>query len=224
MFLVVAIWTSIAAGEKGKDTGIMAIMNQPPYGFVDRNGNKSGYFYDIGKTILNNAGISKDIQFLPMKRLLKDVTAGVIDCTFVVNTPYARSHYRPIAPLGISLEAVIVPKAGVALSRYGDLQGLKIAVPRGVRFDDRFDRDTSLTKIATNDTRQSVLILERGRVDAIAGVWGRYLYNARKLGFQPDKIFGRPLMFNRFPIWLVCRQGGPSQLVEEKLKRATLEL
>ena len=89
-----------------------------------------------------------------------------------------------------------MPKAGVALSRYGDLQGLKIAVPRGVSFDGRFDRGTSLTKIATNDTRESVLILERGCVDAIAGVWGSYLYNARKLGFQPDKIFGRPLMFN----------------------------
>ena len=65
----------------------MAIMNQPPYGFVNRNRNKSGYFYDIVKTILNNARISKDIQLLPMKRLLKGVTAGVIDCTLVANTP-----------------------------------------------------------------------------------------------------------------------------------------
>ncbi|MEH6404178.1 MAG: transporter substrate-binding domain-containing protein [Sneathiella sp.] len=222
----ILIGTLFSAGEVSaqKETDHIAIMEQPPYGFLDEKGQASGYLFDIGNAILKKANMPETVKLLPMKRLFKHLEYKTVDCTLLAASPFTRSHYRLIEPTGLFLSPAIVPKAGIDLNRYEDLHGLSIGIPRGVSFDDRFDQDETLKKLSIYNYRQAVKMLEKGRVDAIVGVLGSYLFNARALGYQADKIFGTPLIFKKIPIWLVCRQDDPSLEVEEKLKKATIEL
>ncbi len=207
-----------------QETDPIAIMNQPPYGFFDKKGRESGYLFDIANAILQKASMPENATLLPMKRLFKTLENEIVDCTLLAASPFTRSHFRLIEPTGLFLAPAIVPRAGVDLTRYEDLQGLSIGIPLGVSFADRFDKDETLTKISIDNYRQAVKMMEKGRVDAIVGVLGSYLFNARELGLQADKIFGTPLIFKKIPIWLVCRKDGPSTEIEEKLKKAIIEL
>ncbi|MBL4741044.1 MAG: transporter substrate-binding domain-containing protein [Sneathiella sp.] len=222
----IIIGISLLAGwvSAQEETDHIAIMKLPPYGFFDGEGNGAGYLFDVGNAILKKASLPENAKLLPMKRLFKQLEQKAVDCTLLAATPFTRSHYRLIEPTGIFLSPAIVPKAGIDLVRYEDLQGLSIAIPRGVSFDDRFDQDETLIKSTIDNYRQAVEMLEKGRFDAIVGVLGSYLFNARLLGFQADKIFGKPLIFKKIPIWLVCNQDGPSLEIESKLKNATSEL
>jgi len=199
-------------------------MELSPYGFYDQNENSSGYLFEIGGAILKKIGISEPPLLLPMKRLFHKLKAGEVDCTILAATSFTRSNFHLIEPIGYSLAAGVFPRTGIKLNHYEDLQGLSIAIPRGVNISDRFDQDKSLNKISTKGYRQNVLMLEKGRVDAIVGVWGSYFFNAKELGFEPNEIFGTPLIFKKIPMWLVCQQDGPSLQDIEKLRMAIAEL
>lgn len=224
IFVSVVVWGGSSFAAEGKTKTLLAIMELSPYGFYDEKGNSTGYLYDVGDTILKNLGVPGNPPLLPLKRLVHMLKTEEVDCTLLAATSFTRSNYRLIEPIGHMLTTGIFPKAGIKLSEYEDLQGLAIAIPGGVRISDRFDQDDSLNKISTKGYRQSVLMLENGRVDAIVGVWGSYVFNVLELGFEPNKIFGTPLIFKKIPIWLVCRQDGPSPQDEEKLKTAVAKL
>lgn len=181
-------------------------IGQVPYGYVDEQGKKTGYLYDIANLISQKAGFGPQKRLAPLKRIARNLEFGILDCTLLATTPFVRGLASVIAPIGLTLDVGIIQRAGIILNEYEDLLGLKIAVPRGVRFDEQFDTDQRLNKVASKDYKQSVLILERGRVDAIAGGIDSIRYNAFRSGFDADKLFGKPLIFSRVAIGLVCRK------------------
>ncbi len=195
------------------------IMGQPPYGFWSGNGEARGYLYDIADAILARAELPGDNRVLPHKRLLSALESGERNCSLFAGTPEVRKRFRLVEPLGCTLQAGILPAAGIDLKRYEDLSNLSIAVSRGVSFNTRFDNDSALNKVVTKNYYLDAVMLKRGRVDAVAGAISSHLFNLRKLGWSVADV-GTPLVFSELPLWLACRPDDPAPESVRRLQDA----
>lgn len=196
-------------------------IEQIPYGFMGEDDVREGYLYDIANLISAEAGFERFERLAPLKRIVRDLKADIIDCTILASTPLVHEIASVIEPIGVHLDVGVIARKEFKLDSYQDLYGVSIAVPRGVSFDEKFGKDEELQKITSKDYKQSVLILARGRVDAIAGGIDSILYNAVKSGFNIDQLFGKPLVFRSLEMALVCRKEIAESKMVMRLKAAT---
>jgi len=199
-------------------------MKLTPYSFTDENGEPSGYLHDVMIAVLKEAGLSQKIKLLPLKRLLQGFKSGRHDCTLIANSPTAQSVFRIIEPIGKKLQIGVLPAFGRVIENYEDLKDLKIGIPLGVSFDKGFDADKNLDKIQTNDYVENVKMLNHGRLTAIAGSIDSFYLDARKLGLDPDTLFGEPYVFISLDLVLACAKESPSKDVISKLKQSVQNL
>lgn len=194
------------SGQPSADDTKFSILELQPYGYSADDGSSKGYLYEFGRAVFLDAGFNPDnVRLTPLKRLIRDMNNGAEDCTFLAQTPYVKSHYVMVEDLEIFIDVGVVPKRGITLETYEDLAGLRIAIPHGAKILDRFDNDDTLQKINSADYKNSVVLLDRGRVDAMAGAYGSLLFNMRELGLSPNTLIDRPLIFSRLSMSLVCR-------------------
>lgn len=225
MILFLSVNSAYVMADGDSANGIrFGSLDQPPYGFITNDGQHKGYLFDIANMALDEAGFDTHNLILPPKRLLRDMSIDMMDCTFVAKTPYILERFSFIESLGKNLEASVIPKKGLKLESYDDLYGIKIAVPRGVFADPRFDADDKITKIATNDYLENVRLISRGRVDAMLGATDSLIFNLLELGLNPVDVIGEPYVFFSLPVGLVCR----NELKEDprvlRLQKAVIKL
>lgn len=91
-----------------------------------------------------------------------------MDGGIVFRTPEREGLTLPVAQT-LQIQTVVVPRTGLSLTRYEDLNGLNIGVTRGTMLNDRFDADESLIRVEVNSYKQLVKMMAAGRLDAIAG-------------------------------------------------------
>jgi len=221
LFIATVVSSKVRAENDGP---VIATIQQIPYSFINENGQEAGYLYEVAKRILHKAGFAQNVQMLPLKRMQKELQQGEVNFGILATTPYVLKHYDVVETIGLNLDAGILPRAGIKVSTYEDLQDLRIATPFGLKIDDRFDNDTSLSKFETKDYNQSTIILKRNRVDAIAGGIGSIRYNAKINGFDVDALFGEPMIFQDFPIALIKRKEFDDPELVEKLRHAIYRL
>ncbi len=198
-------------------------FSHPPYAYRDADGNYIGSLYEAGLAILKQSGLPGHNRVLPPRRLWQQLINRQTDCAMMINNQTTSSTFQMVAPLGQLLTVGILPRAGIALNRYEDLQNLRIAVPRALHIDGRFDQDGGLHKVATRNYYHSALMMKRNRVDAMAGGIESMLFNAHQQGMSPREL-GKPLVFNRLPIWLLCARDSVAPGVIARLQQATAVL
>jgi len=203
---------------------VFHVIGQVPYAFVDERDEKRGYHLDIANQILQEAGFLPQAKMVPLKRLIRDLSSGGSDCAILANTPLVQERFSAIEALGVYLDAGVILRNKHVLKEYTDLKKYRIGVPAGVSIDKRFDADEKLRKMPTKDYQQSVLMLNRGRIDGIIGALDSIRYSALKNGFNPEKFFSDPLIFKRFTVMLVCRKDSQNEALVLRLQRATKTL
>lgn len=198
------------------------IMKQHPYGFY-KDQKPQGYLYEIAQKVLDHAGFEGEPRIFPHQRLHVELKAGAHQCTFFATTAYVVENYNVYEGIGKTIEAVILPRGGLELNRYEDLRNLRIAVPRGVFIDPRFDKDDHLNKMPTLDYKSSMKMLLRQRVDAVVGAMDSLLFNMKELGMSQDLI-SKPLVFHSFEMVLACRKEGVDIKIIERLNQSIIQL
>jgi len=213
----------IAAVSARADDIRFTTMMLSPYGFKDAEGANSGYLFDIANTIGIESGLTIENQLAPVKRLHQQLIKGAADCTLAARIPITEV-YQLVEPIGISVSLVVIPAAGIKLEKYEDLVGRRVAVVRGtLGAYAKFATDERMEKYMTSGYRENMLMLNRGRVDAVFGAWGSLMFNNRKLGFAPNSV-GDPLVLSQTPMWLVCSNNLNDASKLKRLRQATRRL
>lgn len=200
----------------------MMTMEQEPYGFKNAAGASSGVLYDILNEIILLSGVGNTNQIVPSKRLLSVMKNKTNACTIVADTPDVLANFVMISPIGYTVTVGILPSAGITLNDYSNLQGIIIAVPLGVYFNEKFHFDTSLTKVSPPQYVNAIGMLKKGRVDAVAGAISSLKYIAKKEGMT-NKHFGTPFIFATNEMHLVCTKT-LLMTTRKKLKQALIKL
>ena len=219
--VLVLIWgTPVYSSDASTDRVNIGVIGLAPYAFVAADGEVKGYGVDVTSKIREEVKLPGQDSVLPLKRLHRELLNDTVDCTILARVTISERRYEMLTPIGKEIESVVIPRAGIRIGSYSDLKELAIAVPRGVRLNDQFDADDSLNKFISNGYRQSALLLQRRRVDAIYGVLDSYLFNMRNIGMKRREI-GKPYIFNKAPLWLMCRKNYRNEKVKKRLIEAT---
>ncbi|EPJ46991.1 MAG: hypothetical protein OFPI_32800 [Osedax symbiont Rs2] len=181
----------------------MLVIDQTPYGFKNDKGINTGVLLDLMKEIHDDSGVGSAVQTLPLKRLLATLQLDIKSCALLANSPFVNDNFDLLEPIGYKLRGGVLPLAAVELKDYFSLTGKVIAVPLGVRFDNKFHNDSSLNKLSAPRYINAIKMMKRGRVDAVAGAIPVLRYLAGKEGINID-FFGRPLILVEKNIYLAC--------------------
>lgn len=199
------------------------IFDHPPYAYKNDQGDYVGTLYEVATAILTRANLPGSNQVLPSTRLFQQLSKGDTDCSLMIKNKITQSNFNLIEPIGEIVSTGITPRSGITLNRYEDLSNIKIAVPRGIYIYEPFDNDEALKKIWSTNYEHSASMLQRGRVDSMAGVVESMLFNTRKLGMKAHEV-GESLVFARYPIWLLCAHNSVEPDVIQQMKDAVSSL
>ncbi|MGF1753439.1 transporter substrate-binding domain-containing protein [Vibrio makurazakiensis] len=219
---------SVSAFSQTQEAVIeFVIMEQVPYGFKSDANEETGVLFDIANKLKSETSETPLItlstpQIIPTKRILTQLDQTYPVCTIVAGTPIIADNYDLIEPIGFRLEAGVLPAADISIESYSNLQDKSIAVPLGIMFDREFQQDESLNKISVREYSNGVKMLAAGRVDSVAGAIPSLLYAAKILDI-PASVFGKPLVFVEFDLFLVCNEHVVQQQRDE-LKQVLVEL
>jgi len=208
--------------EERKRSIAMVTMEQVPYGYISSDGNTIGGLYEILNEIILESELGKTNQLMPPKRIYLHMMAKEEMCTLVADVPSIVSNFDLIEPIGYELQAGILPKAGIKIQNYSDLKNLIIAVPLGVNFYDKFDNDSSLTKAEPPEYVNAIRMLNKGRVDAIAGAINNLKFIAKMKGMRND-TFDTPFILAKHNIYLVCTSS-ISKISRMRLRQSVIKL
>jgi len=221
IFSVWALLLPLKAASSESEVGMIA-MEQTLYGFENEQGEKTGALYDLLVAIRKTSGIGLPVVIQPAKRLLATMSRGKKSCTAVINSPDVIDSLDVIEPIGYTLAAGILPIAGIKLKEYSSLQKIKIAVPLGIVFDDKFHLDTTLNKVSTPKYINGIRMMKLGRVEAVAGAVSVLKFIAKQEGLN-SQFFDQPLIFTESDLYLVCSfQLNSSE--RDKLQQAVIKL
>ena len=201
----------------------IGIMDLPPYSYLDAERNRRGILIEVAEAILKESGLEGTVETVPIKRLFITLQKGnSFDCTITAmdEGPFTKK-FDLIETIGWDLQFGFIPRRGVDLSSYADLSKLRIAVARGILLTDQFDKDESLNKILVSGYPSAMMMLDRGRVDAAAGVVSSLLFSAKEAGLT-FKNFGKPMELLVKPVWLYCTFRSPALKHREQIRKAVV--
>jgi len=180
----------------------MITMEQIPYGFYDPEGKPTGVLFEVLQAIMHQSGLGDKNLLLPPIRIMHRMLAEP-SCTLVADTHEIVSNFDLIEPVGLVMKTGIVPRIGLNFVDYASLSNKRIAVPLGILFDEKFEKDQSIIKEFPPKYLNAIRMLINGRVDGIAGSILALKYIAKREGIDTQQ-FGKPLVLKMSSMYLVC--------------------
>lgn len=174
--LVLVLFLGLASlGLSSRDTTLhYAATHFPPWDINIEETEVSGINADVIRTIADELKLTFEPVRCPWKRCLSLLEEGKIDMAGTVGrTPERERYLNFIEPpyAKVPDQVLYLPqKAAVEITTYYDLYQFKsIGIERGARVAPEFDNDTTLNKIEITKLEQLLMMLDRGRLDVIAG-------------------------------------------------------
>jgi len=208
------------ASDVKNDVRIFA-MKQLPYGYISKEGQKTGILYEILDMIAKESDMTIPINIVPTKRLISTMLNNEKVCSIIGNSPDT-APFDIIGPIGYQVTVGILPASGIKLDDYSSLQGIIIAVPLGIIFDEKFHNDTSLNKVRPPHYINAIKMLKLGRIDAIAGAIPILKFLAKQQGMSLSS-FDKPLVMIRGEMYLFCAKSVHKN-VQDKMKNTLIRL
>ncbi len=160
--LLVLGLSPVVAAEK-----VLQVGSAPWAPYTDQGLPEMGLANDLVNTALRRAGYSPYGTMEHWKRILEGAKLGVYD---VVATPWyseERNEYLDFSEPYLENRIVFVKKkkSPFEYNSYEDLSGMMIGVVVDYAYDERFNSDRNLIKIAERHLIQNLLKLTQGRID-----------------------------------------------------------
>ncbi len=186
-----------------------------PYG-INTNGAQSGIYYDLANALLAKAGIESEHHIFPYGRIIHELKLGKTDLTIMFKYKELEDYVDYIYPLP-TLKNVVIGRKGTNYLSVAQLEKLSIAYLRGAKFSDDIDTNPRIIKQTVSDFNQGLLMLEKGRVDAIIGPMAPIISAAKQLGLNRD-FFGEPLIVSQRTPWLQISKKSHHKVSAQQLK------
>ncbi|EPJ43445.1 MAG: hypothetical protein OFPI_43050 [Osedax symbiont Rs2] len=187
-----------------------------PYGF-NNNSAPAGIYYDLANLIVTEAGFNAYHLIYPYARINHELKTGQTDLTIMFKYQELADHVIYIAPLP-TLKNVVIGLKGTSFKSISTLQGKTLAYLRGASFSKAIDSDKQIKKHRTNDIRQGIEMLVRGRVDAVIGPMDPILSAAAAMGKM--HMLGEPLVVSERTPWLQISKKSVFHLFTQELHNA----
>lgn len=154
--------SSVVAAEK-----VLQVGSAPWAPYTDQGLPEMGLANDLVNTALRRAGYTPYGTMEHWNRILEGAKIGVYD---VVATPWysdERNEYLDFSEPYLENQIVFVKKkeSPFEYTKYEDLNGMMIGVVVDYAYDERFNGDRNLIKIAERHLIQNLLKLTQGRID-----------------------------------------------------------
>ncbi|WP_232771093.1 substrate-binding periplasmic protein [Colwellia sp. 75C3] len=186
-----------------------------PYG-IDSHGELSGIYYDLANHLLSKAGLESEHLIFPYSRIIHELKIGKTDLTIMFKYKELVDYVDYIYPLP-SLKNVVIGRKGTDFSSVKQLEKRSIAYLRGAKFSDDVDNNPEIIKQKVSDFRQGLLMLKKGRVDAIIGPMAPIISAAKLLGLNKG-FFGRPLIVSERTPWLQISKKSHDKISAKQLE------
>jgi ABC-type amino acid transport substrate-binding protein len=178
-----------------------ATIDRDPFGYREADGTPAGISVDIYRLVGARLGRTVDVEFANAPQIAAGVLQGHIDLAVMFEHP-------ELDPAAVAVGPVLEVPTGVLtrtpLAHYEDLSGLRIGYVQATPFDDRFDADTALTKIAFANVHDAFSAYVAGSIDAIAGPLQYLFYQAPEYAARTGTLFHvLPLQIRH--MWLYVR-------------------
>jgi len=186
-----------------------------PYG-MNSGTQLSGIYYDLANSLLAKAGIESEHHIFPYGRIMHELKIGKTDLTIMFKYKELADYVDYIYPLP-TLKNVVIGRKGTDYHSIKQLEKLSIAYLRGAKFSDDIDNNPEIIKQTVSDFHQGLLMLQKGRVDAIIGPMAPILSSAQKFGLSRD-FFGKPLIVSERTPWLQLSKKSQNKVSAKQLK------
>jgi ABC-type amino acid transport substrate-binding protein len=184
-----------------------ATIDRNPFGFVDAKGVPQGVSVDVYRLVAERLGRPLHVDFDRVER----ITAGLATAKFDLAIMFQHDELAATTiALGPLLEVPTGVLARTPLSGYHQLGGLRIGYIEATPFDDRFESDAALTKVAFPSVAHAFSAYVDGSIDAIAGPLQYLFYQAPEYAARNGTLFKVLLLQNR-AMWLYVRTAAFSE-------------
>ncbi|MBF0553370.1 MAG: transporter substrate-binding domain-containing protein [Nitrospirae bacterium] len=179
---------------KGKKVRLGVDSARPPYEFIDEKGVYSGISAGFIEACAKRLGF--DIVLVPglnVGAAMKKLIDGEIDVIPKISPDPERAKDILFTRPYSTFAAVIVTRQDVRyISGVENLEGLKVAVLKGLIVETRIKRDyPNLPLISLPDIRTALLELSSGEIDVLIDNMAIVSYNIERLGLNNLKIAGQ---------------------------------
>ncbi len=170
-----------------------------PYG-IESHGRLSGIYFDLTNSLLMELNLQNEHFIYPYARIMHELKIGKTDLTIMFKYKELEPFVEYIAPLP-ALKNVVIGNNKQEFSSIKSLDGKVIAYLRGAKFSDSIDNNPLIVRQEVADFNQGLILLKKGRVDAIIGPLAPIIMAAKKLKLTKD-FFGEPLIVSQKTPWL----------------------
>lgn len=186
-----------------------------PYGMIT-GAKLGGIYFELTELLLTENKLSNKHYIDPYARIMHELKIGNTDLTIMFKYPELAPYVTYIYPLP-ALKNVIIGRKNDHFPNIGSLQGKVLAYLRGAKFSESIDNDSSISKQEVMDFNQGIILLKKGRVDAIIGPLAPIQSAAKKLHLKDD-FFGEPLVVSQRTPWLQISNKSLNKVSVEQLK------
>jgi len=178
-----------------------ATIERDPFGFRDATGNAQGISVDVYRLVATRLGRPLNVEFAQVDQIIDGILAARIDIAVMFPHPELANAAIAVGPV-IDVQTGVLTRTRMA--RYEDLSRLRIGYVDATPFDERFEADTTLTKIAFADAVAAFRAYEDGSIDAIAGPLQYLYYQAPQYAARKGELF-QVLALSDREMWLYVR-------------------
>ena len=181
--------------------------DQPPWGFVDAEGNNAGYDVDFGRLLAKDMGVEPEFVVMTVAARIASLMTNKVDlCIAVMGMYPERAKVVQFSKPYAALSIIVIGKKSDNIKTVADLANLRVGVTRGAA------QDTALTAQMPkgsdirryDDDASAIQALLAGQVDAIGGNT-TYKLNIDKV--QPNNDYEQKLVLNRQYMGIAMKPG-----------------
>jgi len=188
-----------------------------PYG-INTGAELKGIYFELTELLLTKTALKNDHFIYPYARIIHELKIGKTDLTIMFKYPELSSYVTYIYPLP-ALKNVVIGRKNDVFPSIESLHGKVIAYLRGAKFSDVVDNNAAIFKQEVIDFNQGVILLQKGRVDAIIGPLAPIQSAANKL-YLKDDFFGEPLVVSQRTPWLQVSNKSLQKISVKQLKQS----
>lgn len=174
--------------EHHPERPIWAIADVWPWGYTDRE-MPQGLLVRLTEHLMAQTGIDAQVVVRPYVRTLKGLNEGSIDLAYAFTNPAS-------APDLINLGTIV--NSATLLTTLSDpgspapmlehFYGRPVGYIRGTYYGEEFEQAEQIIKVPAEDAAQVMLLLARGRVDAVVTTEQAVFYGAPRLGIPAERL------------------------------------
>lgn len=217
---ILALLVLLIPGSVRAEPMVVDVIGLPFWAYRNPDRSGEGVLFPMSRAVAERAGLEISLVSHPLARFRERILKRIPAWSIFLRTPWSAKTVVPVALVLDDVDSVLIPRRGVEVSDLDKVDGLRVAMPRGLELGQKLNDNPGIVRVMTSDYAQSMLLVAAGRADAAAGIRRALLFAANSAGIAPDR-FGRPLVLGKASMWLHYIGARKDTALIERLRSAT---